>query len=250
MTYRLPIEKILVEAVRLPWRERRAYLRGLMVPGGALIGFYTAWWSFAGSTMNAWESWTLWIGSWLLVMFFAIACHRLALLEEVRRSPELFPPLDRRELLFALRGIGLGVIYLFVQWVVLLVISMPGPSLDGPATVDWVGGFWMKWIPYIVAMYVFSRFSLVFPATAIDEKTSFGDAWSRSRRNGWRMLVVVGGAPAIMTYATDWLYGEASNTGAAIAASAVIAVFLAVEITALSLSYRALTPPPPREPPG
>jgi hypothetical protein len=191
--------------------------------------------------------WVLWAASWLVVMMFVISCHRLALLEEVRQSPDLFPPISRREALFAARLMCAGVLYFAAQWVVLTFVANLGTGPLAPGTSGWGEALWTAWIAEGVGMYVFARFALVFPATAIGEKTSFGEAWQSTRGNGWRMLVVVGAVPAVTSYATGWLYNNAPGIGAAIAASAVIALFLAVEVTALSLSYKALRPrPPPR----
>lgn len=203
--------------------------------------FYMAWWSTGYAGFPSWMNWALWAIYWVLILFFAIACHRLALLEEVRQFPTLLPPFSRREAMFAVRGLGASLLYAIVQWVLLAVAASANAHGSGAGS----DGYWMRWIAWAAGMYVFARLALVFPATAIDAKTSFTESWLRTRGNGWRMLVVVGGVPAVLSYATDWLFSQALGIGAEIAVSVVIALFLAVEVTALSLSYRALTPQPP-----
>jgi hypothetical protein len=42
----------------------------------------------------------------------------------------------------------------------------------------------------ILHLYLFSRFVLVFPATAMGDKASFREAWELSEGNGWRLVLL------------------------------------------------------------
>jgi hypothetical protein len=102
-------------------------------------------------------------------------------------------------------------------------------------------GFMPQWIGGVAGAYVFARFALVFPATAIEVSTGLADAWSRTHGNGWRMFIVVGAVPLATDYASGWIYAGVSGPLTAIAASVVGAIFLVFEVAALSLSFRELS---------
>lgn len=42
----------------------------------------------------------------------------------------------------------------------------------------------------LMHMYLFARFVLVFPATAMGDKSSFREAWEMSAGNGWRLVML------------------------------------------------------------
>jgi hypothetical protein len=238
---RLPIPDILLRAARLPVQEWRAFLRGLAVPGTALVAFYVAWWEIgrAGTELGLWGQWGIYLFFLALYLIFALTTHRLALLEAQRRSGDILPPFTRREARFTgyvlFAGIACGGISLVTtagMAMVLAIASLPGL---GPEVM-----YWAHWIGYAAGMYVFCRLAPTFPAAAIDRPMNVRDAWSLSRENGWRLLILIGAVPLVLDQGTAWIYQKAPNVSAVIAASIVMAILLAFEVCVLSLSYREL----------
>lgn len=99
---------------------------------------------------------------------------------------------------------------------------------------------WIQKIGGFAALYLFTRLSLVFPATAIDEKMTLQSSWALTRNNSWRLFVVIAVLPWIISHAVGLLYrGEASGFEIVLLTCLSFAL-LAVEVAALSLSYREL----------
>ncbi len=242
MTHRLPIEKILFDAALLLFREWRSFLRGLAIPGAALVAFDALWWQAgeAETHFSSWMSWGLFAFFWGLVLIFSLRCHRLVLLESQRLSNEFFPPFTWREARFVgrvlLAGLVYSVVYAATTWI-LEVILVSATSAEFWTNTH----YWAQWVGYVIATYVFSRLALMFPATAIDRTMGVLEAWWLGRGNGWRLLLLVGAIPLLIRYGTGWIYSEAPNVAAVVAASVVIALFLAFEVSVLSLSYYELT---------
>jgi membrane-anchored glycerophosphoryl diester phosphodiesterase (GDPDase) len=107
---------------------------------------------------------------------------------------------------------------------------------------------WMSEAAKILALYVSARLSLVFPATAIDKRPDLKWSWNLTRNNGWRMVVVVGVLPWVIGMIVGVLYRENATVLETIVLSTLGIALFAVEIAALSLSYRELTKEP--EAPG
>jgi hypothetical protein len=84
------------------------------------------------------------------------------------------------------------------------------------------------------------RLSLVFPATAIDAKTSLWVAWAQTRGNGLRMMLVVGAVPWILSWATHSIYRDEAGVLEALAVAGVATLFVAIGVAAVSLSYLEL----------
>ena len=238
MNRRLPLEKVLLGAIVVPWRARRAFLRGLAIPGAALVAFDVAWWSTNGAHIEPWMGWTLWASYWLLIMIFSITCHRLVLLGAGETA--LLPPFTRREARFAARMIAATLIYAAVQFGLLwsATFLLANVGLENAAND---GQYWLNWIAALAGVYVFGRLATMFPATAIENPTGLREAWRRTHGNGWRMALVVGPIPWVVNYATGWLYGAAPGLWGAAGASLLIALFLVFQVSALSLSYRELS---------
>jgi hypothetical protein len=110
---------------------------------------------------------------------------------------------------------------------------------------------WIVNLGRALSYWVVARVTLMLPAIAIDRKADLIAAWSASRRNGWRLAMIVGVLPWCLQRFTDLLYRD----GASIVEFGILVVlatiFVVVEVVALSLSYWELTlpAPPPTHPP-
>ncbi len=91
--------------------------------------------------------------------------------------------------------------------------------------------------PYL---YFFSRWSLVLPATAIDETFDMSLSWSLSKGNGIRLMFLLGLIPVITNQLLELTlnYDSILFKIFLVIIGVVISVF---EIAILSLSYRLLS---------
>lgn len=95
-------------------------------------------------------------------------------------------------------------------------------------------------ITLLPVLYVISRWSLVLPATAVDDtEASLSEAWNLSDGQGWRLTVIIGVIPFIINNALEILPAYDSFIYGIIVAAVwlLIAVF---QIGLLSLSYSFL----------
>ena len=66
--------------------------------------------------------------------------------------------------------------------------------------------------PSLIAYWFIARVSLMLPAIAIDRKPDLGAAWQASRRNGWRLAIVVGLLPWCLQHLVDLLFRDGAST--------------------------------------
>lgn len=92
----------------------------------------------------------------------------------------------------------------------------------------------------ILHFYLFARFILVFPATAMGDKASFREAWEMSKGNGWRLVVLFGLVPFIYCLVAMVL-GILLPVRLFIALLSIVGIFFAlVGVVAVALSYKRL----------
>jgi hypothetical protein len=110
-------------------------------------------------------------------------------------------------------------------------------------TAPKVGAGWLKapdYLAFVITAYVAARFSVVLPATAIDDKVTLRWAWQQSARNGWRLAVLVGAFPWALSRGVDLMYRE-NGTLPELMILVVLSVLASMfGIIALSLSYQEL----------
>jgi hypothetical protein len=126
------------------------------------------------------------------------------------------------------------------MWVVLIVLANLWMRLFGDFE-DWFE--YLTLALKLPMLYVFGRLCLIFPATALDLGPNAGWSWTLTRGNGWRLLIIVGGLPFAVGYAISLLYRSDATTVEWLVLTVVGFVLLAVEIAAISISYRELTAP-------
>jgi hypothetical protein len=251
---RLPLRKVIWGAFALSWQHRVSLFRATALPLLVLIActLASAVARVGESDALSWVFYFLYLAatSWL-----AVAVHRLVLLEE-SDTAALNAQNLKRVLLFV--GALVGVWILFAGLVLIITsgllniflmryVPAGGKPPQLPVPIEWVNG-----VGIVLAIWIVARFSLVFPAIAIDHKFDLMESWRHAKRNGWRLAVVVGALPWTLERLAELLYRD----GASSVEYAVIVVmttfFTVIEVVALSLSYWELTSPapPPTDPPA
>ncbi len=259
---RLPLAKIAWGTFAFPWMYRGAFARALSLPLLALLACTMAW-SIPGSTnqgpVSILQALYLLAFSWL-----AIRCHRLVLTGSHRmdEAPRAFSMLG----LFAITVILVWILQTLVKLAltagVLAMVStqnipagasQPPPAYDPDVRtlIDRVAFF-----AGIVGLYPVARLAALFPAISLGEKWNAAGAWRLTRRNGWRLVVLVFLLPDLFRELVKWLYSN--DPGAFEFAIVVLSlgVITSLGVVALSLSYRELAvevtepAPPPTPPPA
>ena len=236
MATRLQVGKVLLGAFLVPWSNREAFARALAIPLLSIVAVNLSWY-YARDYLPSFSNWLLYFVYCGLYVIFAVTCHRLVLLDT--RSVAARPHWSWRETKFLAWVIVIGLIFA----VALPVLATPMTNI-----LMWTGlGVhddrfqWSIQCGQILALYIVSRLFLVFPATAIDRRVNFKWAWRRSKNNGWRLVIIVGALPWVLSNLVWLLYRENEGILEDIVITFLGSAIVAFEVAALSLSYRELT---------
>ena len=226
--YKLPIKNILTDAFLIPWKERSLFINALALPILALVSILAIW--AAVKPENQLLNYTFVLFYFFAFCYFAVTCHRLILLKnKMQRSYNTFR------------------IIFFLKWVIIIYgISLAIEMIILTIMMNAINDFNSKNIPnirdflYLPLMYFVGRFSLIFPATALDLKGSLKWSWNATRNNGINILCIVGLFPWFMYILLSLVYRDDPT----IIEQAIIALLTyfvsAIGVFALSLTYRAL----------
>jgi len=235
---RLDLGKVIAGAFLVPWWHRRAFARALAIPLALIVAYSVVWYYFAKPALPGFALWLVYAFYGMLFTMFAVTCHRLVLLDAEAVAQRWQPKWSLRETRFFIWILGLWASGL-VAMLVFLLIAVNLWTWTVGSDPDWID--WVQTVLKIPLLYVFARLCIVFPAMALDQRPSLRWAWERTQGNGWRLLVVVAGLPVAFAYLVDLLFrSEASQVEWLVLTVLTIALF-AVEIAAISLSYRELT---------
>ena len=249
---RLPLRRILWGAFALPWQNRAAVARATGLPLLAVIACTLAW-DVADLNDSGAARWTLYFLYLVATSWLAIATHRLVLLDADDARTRLDPP--------GLRRLGIFVGTMILLWLVFLVLVMllhglmllPWaryvPAGTQPAPVTDMPVWWINQIAIILAAWVVGRLSLVLPAIAVDRRIGPITAWRASRKNGWKLAIVIGALPRMLASVGSLLYRDGASSVEFALLVVLTAFFTVIEVVALSLCYWELTSPAPAPPP-
>jgi len=233
---KIRVQKVILAAFIIPWLMRREFLNKVSLPILLLMALgYLGW--FLGDVAGG-LGFLFSFLQLLIYAYFAVTCHRIVLL-----GGESVPRLGirkwtSRETRFFGWLVG---IYLMVGIASLTLIMLP--SILSP--VMEANGFSMVQVLFIAAvipgLYLLARLSMIFPATAVDERPNIKWAWEISQGNGWRLVVIVGIFPVI----TGWILKVMERADSTLIEDLVLFlisfIVIIIEIAAVSLSYRELT---------
>lgn len=236
----LPVAKILLGAVLLPWHQRARFAQAVAIPVLVQVLLMLAW-QYSALSLDVYANWLLYAIHLALYILIAVRCHRLMLLDPPEKLVWELPRWGWRETRFAACILGLGAVF--------IAITMAGGTVIGTfaATVTPSGASWsnttVNYSPYvasILAYYPISRLSLALPAQAIDSIEGFKVLWRRSAGNSLRLCLVVGGLPLLFSYLMGLSYFSSQSPLPDIIYHVLTSIVVIVEVAALSLAYREL----------
>jgi hypothetical protein len=255
ITTPLPVKQIFLEGIRLPFK----HLVIICTFGSPLIvlliaEFSMAIWSSTGkvaelSATQVWMSVVLTLGFIPAAILATVACHRIFILGEKSMFDQSIVWWSSREWRFIGWGLLIGLLGgLFALPIMVFLLPLIMSYVAGMDWTNWTlnAGSDQLVVPNVVLfliglpiVYLISRWSLVFPATATDQRPSLSWAWTVSTGNGLRVLVLIGLLPVV----ADFVFGLLPQFDSLVYSVLVTVVWLyvaAVEIALLSLSYKAL----------
>lgn len=177
---------------------------------------------------------------------FAVAWHRMILLNEIHSGTWGYLAFGKRDLLFFLTSVGFtAIIYGFSVAVGAFVTFIPGSGIGA--------GFFGGYLSLIVLGIVGSRLALIYPRLSVDESFDLSWCWQTSRGNMLRLYF-----GAILTILPFSLMANLLNRAAidaaripgnlglavAIELSGAVFSFALIAVTAgfMSLAFRILNP--------
>ncbi|MBN2466954.1 MAG: hypothetical protein JXD19_02285, partial [Deltaproteobacteria bacterium] len=219
----------------IPWGGRSRLAKALLVPiiGMLLLRFISL---SSDESQGVLLMSFLFAAQILLFTIFAVTCHRLVLLGDDSVPPYGLQTWTGRETRFV--GWFLELIFIFVAITILLVVPLGfmGSLLGGGDSQP----LWFMYLFCIPGLYVLSRLSIILPAIAIDKREDLLWAWRVSKGNGGRLFIVAGILPVLFSLIQIIPSLYAKSLLVHILVGLLGFVLMAVEMTALSLSYQVL----------
>lgn len=231
----LPIFRILYDTILTTWDKRYSLLNSLVIFSIILSIINILTDVIIDNNYQIYLFYILCVFQSILLTFFAVTCHRVILMGSNSVPKYGMFSWTNRETKFLLWGIL--IILIFMLTAILLMI-IPINLLEISLLKNIILNSFLTSIFLYPAFYLFSRISIILPATAIDKKHNFNWALDFTENNGWRLTVIIGALPLILWHVIDWFLGYNIYVDFLVYFfSHMLAIF---EITALSLAYKYL----------
>lgn len=166
---------------------------------------------------------------------FAVTCHRVIIL-----GPNSVPTYGLYS--FSMREVrffGWGFVIYLCMSLITLLIMLTTEVLSFDEELNKYLWILVMYIVFIPGTYIFSRLSILFPATAADHRNDMKWAWDTTKGNGWRLLILLGVVPMFIGFMTNLFAGISISIDTAINfISSILAIF---EIAILSHIYKLLS---------
>jgi len=240
MSAPLDLGKVIAGAFLVPWRHRKAFARALAIPMGLFMALSVLW-HYYGIAQLPWFA-ALVVNAVYGMVFtlFAVTCHRLVLLDPESVSRAWRPRWTLRETRFFLWVTGLWLVGVAAMMTLLTVVGTVWVNVAGDSGIDLDR---MQFALELALLYPFARLCVLLPATAVDRDPLPDLRWALhlTRNNGWRLVVVVGFLPWLFAYLVGLAYRSEATMLEWLLLTVLALAFFAVEIAAISISYRELT---------
>ena len=166
-------------------------------------------------------------------IIFTIYCHRTFLEKETPNGLIDILKWDKRKTNFLLTTIALAIGTSICIVPIFFILIMFGNSNS-----EQFNHLILLSILMLPIGYVFSRFSLILPAAAIDKDNSWSIAWHLSRGNGWNLCLLISFLPIISNFILNNINSTSLITKAFATILSLIVLFY--EVSILSNSYKVL----------
>lgn len=238
---RLPILKILTEAILLPIYNKKRYSSALVIPTIILVSIWALW--IVVGTKSQILGWGFYLLYFLGFSAFAITCHRLVLVDENSSISNFSIETIKRIAIFLLWlffiYILVSIAHMFSYTIGLNLLRVFDIEYKRVTTFDELI-WWMNLVFTIPGMYILGRSSLIFPSAAIDIKRSIRWSWQQTKGNGARMFIIVGIFPWLLSMMLSILWRENATLVEQTLLWILTYFGLAIEVFALSLTYKEL----------
>lgn len=264
-SFRLPVINTILATLHILWKRRQRFATALLIPTVVLLLVYNVafYWIVSdfsklasGEALASTEGQDIFIlqhpALFVLVIlvlivlsvaayvFYEISIHRLILLGDESIPRYGMVKWTWRETRFLLWFMAISILLAIVFLILFMLLSvfiLPFANSDSREYVLNIVYF-MALIPVI---YLFYRLSLILPAVAVDEPPNFGSTWDLGGKNGWRLVLVVSIFPAVLTLTRSVIPIQGLTIASYLLDQLIIFLNLTVGISALSVSYQALS---------
>ncbi len=242
--YKIPIKQIILDAFLVPWNKKALYTRALAPPVLALVSTWSIW-AYVKPEHSLPNYLFLFLYS-AAFAYFAVTCHRLILVKEnAHSSYNTIRVLRFIKWLIIIYGFSFFLEMFLLTIIINLLpdteaidISTAGITAQGNNLAENTN--LIRDFLYLPLMYLVGRFSLIFPATAVDLRASLKWSWSATRNNGINILCVVGLLPWLLYVLVSFVQRDNSTIVEQTIIALLTYMVTAISIFALSLTYRAL----------
>lgn len=226
----LPLSGVIKETLSVVWDKRLGLFQALILVSMALVGLEYLW-----ATEPGYFSSMFYIIPYVILFtLFAVTCHRIVLLGNTEVPKYGILSWSKRETRF----LGWTIVgYLFFTLITMFVGVFVIPIITPNSSTE---------LTYVISLailvpggYVLSRLSILFPATAVDERPNLKWAWNITSGNGWKLFLIVALLPQLVSAIyifVDWPVHLIIQFAIGLLTYALVAI----EIAALSVSYRFL----------
>lgn len=236
--------KLMNESLKTILENKKALFKALIVP---LLFFIVIDLSFPNIVHNGKFIFVSESEKYVVVLFIfitflinisiAVSVHRILLIND-DISPWKSVSTTKRELKFFLKVVFLGILS-FLAYLIILFFATALLKMF----LDKESFFIAFFLSLLVAIIIFSRFSMVLPAAAIDEKMGFYDALIFTKGYKFLSLYMVTIFPALISFLIMFVYGLIIKflSGVVWEHFSILYVLLNLFITTLVISCLSVT---------
>lgn len=231
----LPFVSIAFGAFEIIFRNFGALLRAWLIPVLLMIAIDAL---RGASEKNALTWFLFWLLETPVYALAAVACHRIVLLGPGSLTNPWSLHWSQRETSFFIWLAIFGVM-MYVSNVLLSIVFVDMPMSAVGSRFKWLQGAFVL----VALVYIYGRFAMVFPATALDARMIMSQSWLLTAGNGLRLTIALL-LPLAPLYLVENLIAWGMPAGvmeySGIVYIPVQFVAFAVVFAALSLSYKFL----------
>lgn len=223
------VKRILIETFNYGVENKAKIFDSLKYPGFGI--FITSLLSQDDSEIFTIKALILLLVNVYFYILFTVNCHRLFLEEKVPNGLIESLKWNNRSTNFLITTFALGIAMAAIVAPIVII------SLASFGTSD-ANLYIATSIIMLPVGYVFGRFSLILPATAIDMDNSWSTAWDISKEHGWSLCFLISIFPILTGFVINSISPTSIVSRILIAMLSIVVLFY--EISILSNSYKVL----------